>query len=141
RFIGRVSREKIWGVYDQADIYLTNPYVDNMPVSLLECFAAGLPVIATRVGGIPYILQHERTGLLVDCDDHREIANSAFRLLEEDGLAPRLVRNAREECRKYTPAAVASQWVQFYANLLTSDNPNAAEEIVDDQSPRTAGIG
>ena len=128
RFIGRVSQEKSWEVYDDADVYITSPNIDNMPVSVLECFAAGLPVIATRVGGIPYILRHEHSGLLVDRDDHQKIASSAFRLLEEDGLAARLTRNAREECRKYAPAAVANQWADLYTNLMTSDNPDIADE-------------
>lgn len=127
-FTGRISQEETPGVYNQADIYIMTPNIDNMPVSVLECFAAGLPVIATRVGGIPYILQHERTGLLVERDNHRGIADSAFRVLEEDGLAAALTRNAREECRKYAPAAVASQWVGLYSTLMTSDNPNVADE-------------
>jgi glycosyltransferase involved in cell wall biosynthesis len=127
-FIGHVSQQKTPRVYDEADIYVMSPNIDNMPVSVLECFAAGLPVISTRVGGIPYILQHERTGLLVDRDDHRAIANSAFRLLEEDGLAAELTRNGRDECAKYAPATVANQWIDLYTNLMTSDNPNIADE-------------
>lgn len=127
-FIGSVSQEETPGVYDQADIYIMSPNIDNMPVSVLESFASGLPVIATRVGGIPYILKHERTGLLVERNAFREIANSAFRLLEEDGLAARLAWNARQECLKYAPARVASQWVNMYANLVGSYRPAIASE-------------
>ncbi len=119
-FLGRLSQAQTPQTYDAADIYITSPDIDNMPVSILESFAAGLPVIATRVGGIPYILDHERTGLLVNRDDHRALADAAFRLLNEDGLAASLARNAREECRKYAPAAVASEWVDLYSELTAA---------------------
>jgi glycosyltransferase involved in cell wall biosynthesis len=53
KFVGHVSRQQTAEMYDQADIYITNPNIDNMPVSVLECFAAGLPIISTNVGGVP----------------------------------------------------------------------------------------
>ncbi len=128
KFIGNVSREQAPRIYDEADIYITNPDIDNMPVSVLECFAAGLPIISTRVGGVPYVLEHERTGLLVERDDHNGIASAAFRLLEEPGLAAWLTHNAREECRKYTPLAVASDWLTLYTKLITKGNPHRVEQ-------------
>jgi glycosyltransferase involved in cell wall biosynthesis len=127
-FIGRVSQEQTPQVYDQADIYVMSPNIDNMPASVLECYATGVPVIATRVGGIPYILEHERTGLLVERDDHLGLADAAFRLIEEDGLAARLTRNGREECRKYAPEAVANEWLHLYASLTAAPTPDVAEE-------------
>ena len=127
-FIGRVSQDDTPDVYDGADIYIMSPNIDNMPVSVLECYAAGIPIIATRVGGVPYIMQHERTGLLVDRDDHRAIAASAFRLLEEDGLAATLTRNGLDECRKYAPAVVADQWIGLYTNLITGNRQDAAPD-------------
>ncbi|HEX3683624.1 MAG TPA: glycosyltransferase family 4 protein [Bryobacteraceae bacterium] len=140
KFIGNVSREQTPVVYDEADIYLTNPDIDNMPVSVLECFAAGLPIISTRVGGVPYILEHERTGLLVDRDDHVGIAQAAFRLLEEPGLAARLTGNGREECGKYAPASVAAAWLALYTSLAAGENLNAAQELHNAPSPaRTHG--
>lgn len=127
-FVGRVSREQTCDVYDRAGIYISNPNIDNMPVSLLECFAAGLPIISTRVGGVAYVVEHERTALLVDRNDHRGIATAAFRLLEEPDLAAKLARNGRDECRKYAPAAVASQWVDLYSKLMASGDPRTAGE-------------
>lgn len=126
KFIGQVSQEETPDVYAQADIYVMSPAIDNMPSSVLECFAAGLPVIATNVGGIPYILRHEQTGLLVEHDDHEAIAASAFRLLEEEELAARLIQNARQECQKYMPDAIATQWTSLYADVVST---NAAGNV------------
>ena len=117
-FIGRVPHERISDLYDAADIYMTSPTFDCMPGSLLECFASGLPVIATRTGGIPHIVQDGRTGLLVDCNDHRAMAECALRLLEEDGLAAKLTLNAREECQKYTAGSVVRDWFELYRDLV-----------------------
>lgn len=128
KFIGSVSRQQTPEVYEHADVYLMSPNIDNMPVSVLECFAAGLPVISTRVGGVPYVVEHDRTGLLVDCNDHEAMATAAFRLLEEPGLAVRLTRNAQEECHRYAAAAVVADWLKLYTKLTASDQLQRMEE-------------
>jgi glycosyltransferase involved in cell wall biosynthesis len=125
RFTGCVPHQKIRELYDAADIYLTSPDFDCMPGSILECYASGLPVIATRAGGIPHIIEDGRTGLLVDRNDHEAMAQCAFRLLEEDGLAATLARNGREECRKYAPEAAIGEWLELYQGLLKKDDIGA----------------
>jgi glycosyltransferase involved in cell wall biosynthesis len=130
RFIGHVSQERTPELLNEADVYLTSPKIDNMPGSLLECFAAGLPVIATRVGGIPYILEHERTGLLVESGDSQGMAGAAFRLLEEPGLAAALASSARQECRKYAAETVARAWVALYRELAgNATNQDGATDV------------
>jgi L-malate glycosyltransferase len=116
-FVGQVPPERIAGLYDEADIYLTSSNIDNMPLSVLECYASGLPVVATEAGGIPYIARDGETALLVPLDDHEAMARSAIRLLEEDGLAVRLARAARYECERYTWMAVREEWLGLYGEL------------------------
>jgi len=127
RFVGRVSQESMKDLYDRADIYWMSPNVDCMPGSILECYASGIPAIATRVGGIPYILFHEHTGLLVEPNDHEAMARSAFRLLEEEGLAARLTSNARLELRKYEAARIGAKWATLYREL-TGLAPSSAKK-------------
>jgi glycosyltransferase involved in cell wall biosynthesis len=117
RFLGRIPHDRVASLYDDADIYLTSPNIDCMPGSLLECFASGLPVIATRAGGIPYLLENERTGLLVPINGHREIADAAFRLLEDPALVQRLTSAALLECDRYLYPAIHAQWVALYHEL------------------------
>jgi L-malate glycosyltransferase len=116
-FIGRVPHARIADLYDESDIYLTNPNFDCMPGSLLECFASGLPVIATEAGGIPYIAENERTALLIPCDDSEAMAAAAFRLLEDEALVERLTENAFEECKRYGSYAVQKQWAALYREV------------------------
>jgi glycosyltransferase involved in cell wall biosynthesis len=117
RFVGAVSQQEMTRIYDDADIYFNSPDLDCMPGSILECYASGLPIVSTRAGGIPYILFHERTGLLVDLDDHEAMAQAALRLLEEDGLAARLSDDGRKELSKYDSETVSAQWVALYREL------------------------
>ena len=116
-FTGLLAPGEMPRLSDSADIYLNATNVDNMPLSILEAFAAGLPVVTTNAGGIPYLVEHERTGLLVERDDHEALAAGAVRLLEDEELDARLARSARAECDKYRWAAVRGQWLEFYAEV------------------------
>jgi glycosyltransferase involved in cell wall biosynthesis len=120
QFIGRVPHRDIPALYDSAEIYLTSPNIDCMPGSLLECFASGLPVIATKTGGIPYIVTHGRTGLLVDINDHEVMADCAVRLLEEPELAERITRTAYEELEQYRWENIRQQWLDVYHELAAT---------------------
>jgi len=117
KFIGTVPQNEVPGLCDAADIYLTSPNIDNMPGSLLECYASGLPLVATKAGGIPYIARNEETALLVDLNDHEAMARAALRLIEEEGLAQRLVTAARLQCELYSGRAVGKEWLALYAEL------------------------
>jgi L-malate glycosyltransferase len=117
-FVGRVPHPKVPDLYDAADIYITTPDFDCMPGSLLECFASGLPVIATKAGGIPYIASHLETALLVPCNDHEAMANWALRLLEDEDLVKGLTARAFEECKRYSPGPVQRQWSELYHKLV-----------------------
>lgn len=118
RFLGAVSPTRMAQVYTEADFFLNASRIDNMPLSIMEAFAAGLPVVTTRAGGIPWIVRHEENGLLVECDDAEGMAAAALRLLHDHELAARLARTAREEVlSRYTWAAVEPQWVALYQEL------------------------
>ena len=117
QFIGSVSAEDMAALYDSADIYLMSPDADNMPLSLLECFAAGLPVVSSSAGGIPGMIEDQTNGLLFAPGDHRAMAACALRFLEEPGLASRLAANARATCSRYSWTAIGPQWMALYRRL------------------------
>ena len=108
-------------LYGEADIYVNASTIDNMPTSIIEAFAAGLPVATTGAGGIPYIVEHERTGLLVAERDPAALAAAVLRLVREPGLAHRLSTAARAECeQRYVWPAVREQWETLYHELVES---------------------
>ena len=120
KFIGGVPFEGMPDMYDGADIYLTATDLDNMPSSIVECLAAGLPVVTTDAGGIPYIVKHEETCLMIARDDHEAMAAGALRLLADGELAARIARNAREHCRKFSWPAVRREWLKLYHELAAA---------------------
>jgi L-malate glycosyltransferase len=116
-FTGQIDHDKVIALYDAADIYLNGSEIDNQPLSLLEAFACGLPVVTTNAGGIPDIVTHERTGLLVQCGDYQAIADNAMLLLEDQTLAEQIARQARDDCRKYSWDAVRREWLSIYDQM------------------------
>ncbi len=137
-FVGRVAFEKMPELYDEADIYLTATDLDNMPGSVTECMASGLPVVTTNAGGIPYIMTDQVSGLMVSCGDYEAMARSAIRLLEDDELASRIARRAREECRKFTWPEVRGEWARLYHELARG-NPSPASELTTPLAESQAG--
>jgi len=117
KFIGRVPHPEIGKLYDSADLYLTSPDFDCMPGSVLECFASGLPVIATNICGIPYIATDQKTAMLFPRGDHEAMAQCAFRLLEDEELVQRITSQAYAECSRYAEEPVRKQWVELYRKL------------------------
>jgi len=113
-FLGKVSPQDMRGVYRNADIFLNSSNIDNMPTSIIEAFASGLPVVTSNAGGIPYFVEHERTGLIFEKGDHAGMAEQALRLLRDETLAQKLIRNALAECGGYRWSAVRQQWLDLY---------------------------
>jgi glycosyltransferase involved in cell wall biosynthesis len=123
QFVGKVPQEHVPGLYNDADIYMMSPNIDNMPGSVLECFASGLPLISTKAGGIPYIVKNGETGLLVDCNNSEAMARCALELLSDPALVTRLTANARRECERYSWSAVREQWLSLYKKVGQVSRP------------------
>ncbi len=113
-FVGRVEPEDMPRLLLSSDIFLNSSVVDNQPVSILEAFAAGLPVVTTPTGGIAEMVRSETTGLLVPPHEPGAMAQAVMRLLDEPELAPALARRARKEVEKYTWPRVRYEWAAVY---------------------------
>jgi glycosyltransferase involved in cell wall biosynthesis len=119
-FAGRVPPHEIARYYAAADIYVQSPSIDNMPLSILEAYASGCPVVSTDVGGVPAILTHDVSGLLAADDDHPAIAAHVLRLIQDPALGARLSAAGHERCAGYTWDAVRRDWVNLYRSLVRS---------------------
>jgi L-malate glycosyltransferase len=136
-FAGVVSRKMIGRFYDRKDIFINASWVDNMPVSVLEAFASGMPVVTTTPGGIRYIVEHERTGLLCDPGDWQALAENVARLLRDPDLATRLARSAFEESGRYRWQAVRAQWLEIYQSMCPRPE---SEQLQAESLPRSQDI-
>lgn len=134
-FAGSVPPSVIARSYADADIYVQAPAIDNMPLSVLEAFASGLPVVSTGVGGVPGILTSGVHGLLVPPDDDAALARQVMHLLEHPDDARRMAAAARESCRVYAWPAVREGWLDAYRAALSE----AAAGDTPPVSPRQLG--
>jgi glycosyltransferase involved in cell wall biosynthesis len=119
-FCGVASRAEIGRYYDQADIFINASRVDNMPVSILEAFASGTPVISTAPEGMRYLVEDGRTGLLSEVGDPAAVAANVIRVLRDPELTHRLSTNARDELRLYQWNTVREQWLRVYRELVSA---------------------
>lgn len=117
-FLGRVDPAAMPAVYDAADIFVNASVVDNQPVSILEAFASGLPVVSTPTGDIVSMLVGGEAGLLVNSGDVSGLAAAVTSLLENPQLSLRLTRRAGKQLEQYASAAVGEQWRSVYHGLL-----------------------
>lgn len=116
---GRLRPAEMAALYDEADVYLNSPDIDNMPGSLLECFASGLPIVTTGAGGIPYVVKDGETALMTPAGDAGALAASALRILDEPGLSARLTAGGRAAAAQYAPGKVLHEWRAMYYTLTT----------------------
>ena len=109
-FLGNVDNERMLQQLQQHDILLNTSRVDNQPVSLLEAFACGLPVVSTAVGGIVHMIDNGVDGLLAPSDDAPALAAQMRRLLDDPALATRIAEAAHAKVQ-------AHDWRQVYPRL------------------------
>ncbi len=114
-----MAPEAIPQYYAAADIYVQTPTIDNMPSSILEAFASGLPVVSTDAGGVPAMLTDEVHGLLAPVGDAGQIAAQVVRLLEDSALARRLALAACDSTEALVWERVRDRWVAVYRELST----------------------
>jgi glycosyltransferase involved in cell wall biosynthesis len=120
RFVGQVHPESMPKLCAGADIFLNASVVDNQPVSILEAFAAGLPVVSTPTGDIAAMVRHDETGLIVPPVEPAAMASAVLELLNDPGKALRLAQQARSEISRYTWSAVRDQWAAAYGGVRSS---------------------
>jgi glycosyltransferase involved in cell wall biosynthesis len=113
-FTGAIPPAEISRHYAEADVFVQAPRIDNMPLSVLEAFASGLPVVSTDVGGVPYMLTHGVHGLLAPDDDDEAIAAWVLTLIESPSYARRLAAAAHARCSAYTWSAAREGWFAAY---------------------------
>ena len=113
-FLGRLERQQVVDLYHGADAMLNPSRVDNMPNSVLEALACALPVISTNVGGVPYIVQHGQTALLVPRDDAGAMADAIVKLYTDTTLRNALREKGRRAVAQYAWEEVRPLWLSLY---------------------------
>tara|TARA_R110000772_G_scaffold129051_4_gene237014 strand:- start:29352 stop:30449 length:1098 start_codon:yes stop_codon:yes gene_type:complete len=125
-FTGRLDRQGVAQLYTEADAMLNPTTVDNMPNSVIEALACGVPVVSTEVGGVPYIVQHEQTALLVPVNDPAAMASAILRLQRDTMLRHRLRTQGLQHVAQFAWPAVRDQWLAAYREVAGLEQGAAA---------------
>jgi glycosyltransferase involved in cell wall biosynthesis len=116
--VGRVERAELLREFARADIFVLPSLFDSFPLTLLEAMAAGLPVVATRVGGVPDVVEDGRTGLLVDPGDEDALAGALAALAADDALRGNLGRAGRERSSLYSWETIIPRIKRVYEEAV-----------------------
>lgn len=116
RFLGRVSSGQVRFLLERARALVVPSTYEGMPLVVLEAMAAGVPVIASRVSGIPEVVVEGETGWLVPCEDPAALAGALGAALSDpDAARARGEAGRRRVEARYRPAHAASLWEQQVA--------------------------
>jgi glycogen(starch) synthase len=116
-FLGFVPHDRVAGLLPAADAVVLPSRYEELGTALVEAMAAGTPVIASRVGGIPGLVTHGVHGLLVSPGDPVELAGAIDRVLRSPQLAAELVERARRRAGEYRWDALSERVHQVYREL------------------------
>ena len=119
-FAGRIDNENIPALYASADLMINPSTVDNMPNSVLEALASGVPVVSTDVGGVPHIVRDGASALLVPPRDPQAMAAAVMRLLGDAVEAQRLSAAGLELSRNFTWPRVAPSLAAVYSQAAAA---------------------
>ena len=121
-FTGRVDNAGMATLYRSADVMINPSLADNMPISVLEALASGVPVVSTNVGGIPYLVDHGKTALLVPVRDAEAMAAAVLALLGDPSLAKRISAAGLESIQRYTWPNVRNRLLHVYEQVLAESD-------------------
>ncbi len=117
----RGFRQDVGEFLRRSHLLVSGSLSEGMPVSFLEAMAAGLPVVAPRVGGIPELIAHERQGLLYDCNDVESLGRALQRLAREEPVRRELGRQAFLRVgEEYSEAAMIQRYSGLYDDLASA---------------------
>ncbi len=119
RFLGPLPHEKVLLMMQRADLFVHCSEHEGLPVAIMEAMSAGLPVVASRVGGVPDLVHEGKTGYMVTPDDTDGYAKKILLLLKNDPLRFRLGANGNAFAeKKLSKRQVVSKLKSVYSELI-----------------------
>ena len=117
-------RDDVPALLPQLDLYLMTSKTEGLGTSVLDAFAAEVPVVATQTGGIPEMVSHAETGLLAPVKDAQALGEALIQLTQEPRLRETLVANALQKLRAFTKSRMASETYAVYQAVLRQTDPS-----------------
>ena len=118
-FLGRVSRKLVVEYLKISDVFVLNTNYEGMSHVLLEAMKVGTPIITTRAGGNPETIKDKETGILVDYRDKEQWINAIIQILDNSDLAQELVKNAKEDLKRFNWNNLVKETINIFENKLS----------------------
>ena len=112
-FTGKLTKREWIGIAKDYNIFINTTNFDNTPISVIEAMALGLPVVSTNVGGMPYLIDHGKDGLLVEPDHVEQMVAAILELHDTDVLADTIASNARLKVEQFDWEVVKYRWFEI----------------------------
>jgi glycosyltransferase involved in cell wall biosynthesis len=121
QFLSNVPSDRLWELYSQADVFIQPSLYEPLGITVLEAMSFSKPVIASRVGGIPELVQNGVNGLLVEPGNTNQLVEATKRLFSDPSLGRKYGQNAREKVEaQYTWKKIGQKTLQLYEELLVN---------------------
>ncbi|CAH1906377.1 Glycosyltransferase involved in cell wall bisynthesis [Candidatus Nitrotoga sp. HW29] len=117
-FAGQIDNEHMPALYREADIALNPSLADNMPISILEALASGVPVVSTDVGGIPFLVENGKTALLVPPRNPERMAEAVLLVLRDESLRERMIKDGLDHAHRFAWESVRGELFLAYRMAL-----------------------
>ena len=116
RFPGRLNKESWTALSEEYDIFLNTTNIDNTPVSVIEAMALGLPVVSTKVGGLPYLISADIDGIMVPPNDPERMASAVKNILQDPQRSVRRTGAARKKVEAFDWERVKEMWISVLSS-------------------------
>lgn len=113
-FVGQIPNEKVPEYMAASNVFVLPSLSEGFPLVSLEAMACGLPIVVSRVCGLPEIVEDGKNGFLVESGNPEQIAEKVLLLLEDDELRERMSRNNKEKVKDYTWEGVIGRLERIY---------------------------
>ena len=121
-WLGPKTVEEIVALHGLSALLIHPSHIDNSPNSVAEAMVSGLPVVASDVGGIPSMIEHSVTGILVEPRNPRQLAEAVISLLHNEPERGRLANRAKEVAfERHLPSKVAKKTLSVYADIISKE--------------------
>jgi glycosyltransferase involved in cell wall biosynthesis len=109
-FTGKLPKVEWIKLSELYNIFINTSNFDNTPVSVIEAMALGLPVVSTNVGGMPYLIDHQIDGILVDPNHVEQMVSAILKLHNNNALTKKLTISARQKVEQFDWVVIKHQW-------------------------------
>jgi glycosyltransferase involved in cell wall biosynthesis len=113
KITGKLSKEEWISLSNDYDIFINTTNFDNLPVSIIEAMCLGFPIVSTNAGGLPYLIENNEDGLLVNLDDDKSMAENIIKLLQDNEFASAMSAKAIEKGKSFEWEEIAPAWYKL----------------------------